>query len=106
MASVVRIFQGSGKNILVNHNESAIVSADEIEWIVDTVPTVKKSLSASEIVGVTASSFTVAITKDDFATIKAGEYHAEVRYTPSGSTDPVHGRLNPSQVKVIDSAFV
>lgn len=106
MASVVRIFQGSGKNIVVNHNETAIATADEVEWIVDTVPTVKKTLTGGDIVGVTASSFTVVIDKDDFATIKAGEYHAEARYTPSGATDPVHGRLNPSQVKVIDSAFV
>lgn len=105
MASTIRIYQGSGKNITWNHKETGLTSADEIEFLIDSEPQVKKTKTGGGIVGISATSFTVVLDGDDTRTLKApDEVCVEVRYTTG--TTITHGRLNPSRVQIIDSAFV
>lgn len=103
MAEVVRIVQGSDKTITVDHQESALVSATEIEIVVDSVPQIKKTLTGGGIYGVTASQFTVEFSADDSDHIASGEFNWEARYTAGGKKRS--GRLVPSRVRIIDSAF-
>lgn len=104
MASVIKIYQGSGISIVASHKEPGIVNAVEIEVLIDCVPQIRKKLSAGEIINVSATSFTVLVEDSDVHNKKSGEYSIEARYTPV-SGPKVHGRFNPSQVKIIDSAF-
>lgn len=102
MSAALRIYQGEDKTIVVRTNED-ISAATEVEFVIDTSPQIIKKLSASQIINVTATSFTVQIDAADTETIPAGEYLFQCRATVA--TKIRQGRFSPNKVEIKNSAF-
>lgn len=102
MAAGPSIYQGEDKTIIVKTNVS-LVAATEIEFIIDTATQIKKSLTASQITGVTATQFFVQIDAGDTETVKAGEYLFQCRSTIA--TKKTNGKFQPNSINILPSAF-
>ena len=98
----IEIYQGEDKAIVVNMNDD-ISAATEIEFRVDTSPQITKTLSASDITSVTATSFTVQINAADFATTPRGAYKYQARATIGGKKYNI--RFTPNKFKILTSLF-
>ncbi len=96
------IYQGEDKTIVVKTNVS-LVSATEIEFIIDTPTQIKKTLTDSQITAVTATQFTVQIDAGDTETTEAGEYLFQCRSTISSKK--TNGKFQPNKLNILDSAF-
>lgn len=98
-----QIYQGEDKTIVVKTNVS-LVAATEIEFIIDTETQIKKTLSGSQITGVTATQFSVQIDAGDTETTTPGEYLYQCRSTIA--TKLTNGKFQPNKIDILPSAFV
>lgn len=105
MAKPINITQSSSKTIQIRQDSSSTLdftAADEIEILIDSDPQIKKTLTGGGVTSVLANSFTVVLSDSD-TQVRSGEFGWEGRYTVGTTKTP--GRLNPSKVRIIDSAF-
>ena len=100
----IDLFQGADRTIEVK-TRTDLTSATEIEFTIDTVPQIAKTLSGGGISAVTATQFNVAIAAGDTRDIKSGEYRYQARSTfPSGIVTH-SAQQDPPLVKINDSIF-
>lgn len=97
------LFQGEDKLIVVEMNED-ISAATEIEFYIDTLTQIKKTLTAGEITGVTATQFTVAIDSGDTQDIVAGSYKFQARATLATKKHNI--KFTPNKIQIEDSIFI
>ena len=102
MASPIRLWQGTDRTIIVNHDYEDMPTATAIDVYIDSHPQVVKTLSDG-VTGVTSTSFILTVSAGDTDAIQSGEYEIQAKITAGGST--LFGRIEPGTVKILDSVF-
>ena len=103
MTRPIELFQGEDKTITVEMNDD-ISAATEIEFYIDTCTQIKKTLTASEISGVTATQFQVQIDAADTETKTPGPYKFQARATLAGKKHNI--KFTPNKIRLLESVFV
>ncbi len=97
------VFQGEDKTLVITTNDD-LSTATEIEFNIDTPTMIKKTLSAAEISGVTATQFSVALVPGDTENVPDGKYRFQCRATVGGLKK--NGVFNPNRIRVMRSLMV
>ena len=100
---MLEIFQGEDKTIVVTTNDD-LSAATEIEFYVDTLTKIKKTLSNAEISGVTSTQFSVTLIPGDTESVPPGDYRYQCRATVGGKIK--NGRFTPNRLKIVKSLMV
>ena len=103
MTRPIELFQDADQYITVAMNVD-LVTATEIEYIVDCSTQISKTLTAGQIDSVTTTSFRVAIDAADTTNISVGEYKHQARATIGGKKYNI--KFTPNKIKILDSVFV
>ena len=103
MTRPIELFQGEDKSIIVTMNDD-ISAATEVEFYIDTPTQIKKTLSAGEISGVTATQFTVQIDAADTESVRHGEYRFQARATIASKKHNI--KFTPDKLILKKSVFV
>lgn len=102
MAAGPEVFQGATKVITVQTNID-LAAATEIEFRIDTCPTITKTMTGGGISGLSATEFKVTIEPEDTESIKAGVYKYQARATVGASK--IQGRFKPNKLTIKESVF-
>ena len=104
MTRPIELYQGESKTIVVETNVD-LTTFEEIEFSILTPRQILKTLSAGQISGVTANSFSVSIESSDTEQVAQGEYLYQCRAT-NATGQIAHGKFTPDKIKIRDSVFV